>query len=276
MEFKFKVTGARRKELVTAIGEILDIPPEYKGAPTFAYVIGDFTVNKEGSLCFDESADNTELTVERLLDGLDQAGFRLEAPDKQYDEPAEGGDAADVPDPDEVDAWAEREMRRMNLENQKVPDYSNRGPYSGDDDPDIMTIEMPLDGFTETAMENLDRLIASKAALIKKAIGADSLPIERTETTLGFPWFRFGIKPEEVKAYARFIGALYAMAKTQQRITATERPVDNEKYAFRCFLLRLGFIGPEYKEERKILLSKLTGSAAFKNGQRNPEEVPEA
>ncbi|MDD3897693.1 MAG: virulence protein [Syntrophomonadaceae bacterium] len=276
MEFKFNVTGARRKELVMAIGEILDIPPEYKGAPTFAYVIGDFTVNKERSICFDEKTDNIEITVERLLDGLDQRGFQFETPDKQYGEPAEGGYAADVPAPDEAEAWAKREMRRMNLENQKVPDYSNRGPYGGDDVSNILTIEMPLDGFTETALENLDRLIASKAALIKKAIGADSLPIERTGTTLGFPWFRFGIKPEEVNAYARFIGALCATAKTQQRITATERRVDNEKYAFRCFLLRLGFIGPEYKEERKILLSKLTGSAAFKNGQRNPEEVPEA
>ncbi len=141
---------------------------------------------------------------------------------------------------------------------------------------DTLAIEMPLEGFTETALENLDRLITSKAALIKKAIGTDSLPIERTETTLKVPWFRFGIKPEEVNAYARFIGALCAMAKNQQRVTATEKTYNNEKYAFRCFLLRLGFIGPEYKEERKVLLSRLTGSAAFKNGTRSPEEATEA
>ena len=42
---------------------------------------------------------------------------------------------------------------------------------------------------------------------------------------------------------------------------------ENEKYAFRCFLLRLGFIGEEYKVERKILLKNLTGSSAFKNGE---------
>jgi hypothetical protein len=271
MEFKYGVTGKRRKEMVMAIAEIMDIPPEYKGAPTFAYEIGNFTVNKEGSLCFDETTDNIEITMERLINGLGQRRFQFEAPDRQYDEAG-----TDATHPAEAEALAEREVRRMNLENHNIPDYSNRGPYGGDEIPDILTIEMPLDGFTETALENLDRLIASKAALIKKAIGADSLPIERTETTLGFPWFRFGIEPEEVNAYARFIGALCAMAKTQQRITATERPVDNEKYAFRCFLLRLGFIGPEYKEERKVLLSKLTGSAAFKNGQRNAEEVQEA
>ena len=141
MEFKFNVTGVRRKELVMAISEILDIPPEYKGAPTFAYVIGNFRINKEGSLCFDETTDSIEITLERLIDGLDQRGFQFETPEKQYDETAEGRDAeADVPNPDEAEAWAEREMRRMNLENQKIPDYSNRGPYGGDEAPDFLTI----------------------------------------------------------------------------------------------------------------------------------------
>ena len=56
------------------------------------------------------------------------------------------------------------------------------------------------------------------------------------------------------------------MSVTQKRITATEKPVDNEKYAFRCFLLRLGFIGNEYKTQRKILLRNLTGSSAFRSG----------
>ena len=60
------------------------------------------------------------------------------------------------------------------------------------------------------------------------------------------------------------------MAKVQKRVTATEQPVENEKYAFRCFLLRLGFIGAEYKEARKILLKNLSGNAAFK-GTRGTE-----
>jgi hypothetical protein len=59
------------------------------------------------------------------------------------------------------------------------------------------------------------------------------------------------------------------MSVKQKRITAKEKPVDNEKYAFRCLLLRLGFIGAEYKEERKILLQNLSGSPAFKGGAKN-------
>ena len=53
-----------------------------------------------------------------------------------------------------------------------------------------------------------------------------------------------------------------------KRVTAKEKEVDNDKYAFRCFLLRLGFIGAEFKTERKILLQTLTGSAAFKSGAK--------
>jgi CRISPR/Cas system-associated protein endoribonuclease Cas2 len=55
-------------------------------------------------------------------------------------------------------------------------------------------------------------------------------------------------------------------------VTATEKPTDNEKYAFRCFLLRLGFIGSEYKTYRKILLKNLTGNSAFKSGTKKATE----
>lgn len=70
---------------------------------------------------------------------------------------------------------------------------------------------------------------------------------------------------DSAKACTHLVSALCEMARNAKRITATEKEVDNEKYAFRCFLLRLGFIGAEYKTERKILLKNLMGSSAFKN-----------
>lgn len=72
-----------------------------------------------------------------------------------------------------------------------------------------------------------------------------------------------------MKAYTHFIAKLCEMAQNQKRITAKEKEIDNNKYAFRCFLLRLGFIGTEYKAERKILLRNLSGSSAFKGGASN-------
>ena len=88
---------------------------------------------------------------------------------------------------------------------------------------------------------------------------------------LDFPWFQPDVSPDEVKAYMDLVTALCKMAKEAKRITAKDKPVENEKYAFRCFLLRLGFIGDEFKTSRKILLKNFTGSSAFKNGGASDE-----
>lgn len=106
----------------------------------------------------------------------------------------------------------------------------------------------------------------------KKALGIDNLGIEITEDTVSFPWFTEMPEPDAVKAYTHFIAALGKMSRDLKRISATEKEVDNEKYAFRCFLLRLGFIGNEYKAERKILLKNLSGNSSWKNGA--PEKEP--
>ena len=57
-------------------------------------------------------------------------------------------------------------------------------------------------------------------------------------------------------------------------ITAKDKETGNDKYAFRCFLLRLGFIGDSYKRDRRILLEKLEGSSAFRNGAPKPQTPP--
>lgn len=137
---------------------------------------------------------------------------------------------------------------------------------------DKLTIEVPREGFTEQALENLNKLIASKANLIKKAIGADDLSIEQTETTLKFPWFPMATG-DEAEAYALLIGGLCKVAKERKRINAKEKPVENEKFAFRVFLIQLGFVGDEYKAARKILLKNLTGNSAFRYGAASQAEV---
>ena len=128
-----------------------------------------------------------------------------------------------------------------------------------------LTVTLPRSLFTDVAIENLKHLIEAKGALIKKALGVEALPVEITEERIEFPWFESVPTAEETQAYARFISALAQLAGTQKRVSCREKEVANEKYAFRCFLLRLGFIGSEYKNERKILLTKLEGNSAFKS-----------
>ena len=132
-----------------------------------------------------------------------------------------------------------------------------------------LAIQMPE--MTGDEISRLEALIESKESLIKKAIGADSLAVGEVDGKLDFPWFKQDASPEEIKAYMDFVTALCRMAKESKRITAKDKPTENEKYTFRCFLLRLGFIGDEYKQSRKILLQNFTGSSAWKNGAPDKE-----
>ncbi|MDD5913069.1 MAG: virulence protein [Oscillospiraceae bacterium] len=143
------------------------------------------------------------------------------------------------------------------------------------DGPCGICISMPRSLFTDGNLENLKALIAAKGNLIKKALGVDDLPIEATDEKVSFPWFPAVPTPEELKAYDTFICKLCEMARNAKRVVAKEKETDNDKYAFRCFLLRLGFIGAEFKTERKILLRNLAGSSAFKSGQPKEVEVCE-
>ena len=133
-----------------------------------------------------------------------------------------------------------------------------------------LTVSVPLD---KAAVGNLTNLLTAKESLIKKALGINDLGIEVTEDVISFPWFSEMPEPDAVKAYTHFIAALCKMSKDLKRASATEKDVDNEKYAFRCFLLRLGFIGNEYKAERKILLKNLSGNSSWKNGAPEKEEA---
>lgn len=134
-----------------------------------------------------------------------------------------------------------------------------------------LVVQMPKASFTENSLNNLHRLIEAKGSLIKKALDVKGLPITEEDDKLSFPWFTTESDPDEVRAYTHFIAALCEMARNQKRVTAKEKDTDNDKYAFRCFLLRLGFIGADYKTERKILLRNLSGSSAFRNGAPEKE-----
>ena len=228
MEIRYNVTGAKRKELVKVISDATGARAEYKFMPTCNYEIDYFTVTKDGTLLFDDRADSEE--VEQVLETIAAAGFECEAHDGE---------------------------KLPTEEESKAIDTAPQNKTVG------LMVEIPLD---KVAVGNLTKLLDAKGGLIKKALGVDTLPIEIQEDRVAFPWFPELPDADSVKAYTHFISALCEMSKNAKRVTVTEKAVDNEKYAFRCFLLRLGFIGSEYKMERKILLKNLTGSSAFKNG----------
>jgi hypothetical protein len=70
-------------------------------------------------------------------------------------------------------------------------------------------------------------MVASKAPLIKMALGVDELPIDRGETEITFLWFRPGRSHEEVHSYTQFITQLCKTVKNKKRVTATVQEFAN-------------------------------------------------
>lgn len=262
MEIRYNVTGARRKELVKIISGITGSRAEYQYMPTCNYKIGCFTVTRDGTLIFDDCADSGE--AEHVLEAVAAAGFECE-PQDLGEAPAEGEMEASERDTkgNAETVKADSIMEDMGIaDTEDFPDTVQQSRTSG------LTVEIPLD---KVAVGNLTRLLDAKGNLIKKALGVDALPIEIQDDRVTFPWFEELPDSDAVQAYTHFLSALCEMSKNAKRVTVIEKAVDNEKYAFRCFLLRLGFIGAEYKTERKILLKNLSGSSAFKNGGKSHE-----
>ena len=245
MTFNYNVTGTERKRLADYISGFMGTEKKYLGAPTFAYQIGYLTVSKDGAVSFEDRGYNSD--IDALMSELEAEGFHTE------DTIAKADSTATAAQPDEAQASTE--------------DAPVETPTA-----DGLTIQMPAASFTPEALANLNSLLAAKGRLIRKALGAADLPVEVSDDKVSFPWFNGETTAEEVKAYTHLVAALCDMARNQKRITAKEKITDNDKYAFRCFLLRLGFIGAEFKNERKILLRNLSGNSAFKGGAKHTTE----
>ena len=226
----FNVTGDERKRLVGAISSFTMTPAKYCGAPSFAYEVGGFHIDRNGVVSFAERDQ-----AEGLIEVLAQQGFVSQVSNLACE------------DAEEPEAPAEETI--------EVPAT------------DGLTVSLPMDGFSELALDNLRKLLEAKGSLIQKALGADRLTVETSEERVSFPWWDRLPEHEEAQAYMAFIAALCTMAKEAKRVTAREPDAESEKYAFRCFLLRLGFIGAESKVQRKLLLKKLSGSSAFRTAE---------
>jgi hypothetical protein len=181
----------------------------------------------------------------------------------------------------------ESEIEPENLNSEPENEIENTDETA---DFDTITIELPWKscGDLTRAKENLIKLIEGKTTLIKKALGADgtgNLPIEFTaENTVKFEWLKLenqaenpeiseentalkfgtiGDRNSVLTAWTEFLSAAVKFSKKANKVTATDKNVENEKFAFRCLLVKIGLKGAEFKVVRKTLLRNLSGDSAF-------------
>lgn len=197
---------AGRKKLAQVIADHLDVDAVYKGTPSFAYQIGDATLDRDWTLRLPDS-----INVGAVREATQRAGFTA-------------ADADDVG----------------------------------------LTVTMPTTGWTERTRANLEALLASKGALIARALDIPATPMEFDGETVTFPWFTTLPSQDVREAAIELIVALCERAETATRTSSKPPAPGNDKYTMRCFLLSLGFIGPEYKELRRVMLANLDGDAAWR------------
>ena len=239
--YEFAVTGQDRKNLVAALSDILGTPKKYLGTPSYGYQVGELTIDRNGTV--------TGELEQEVLEALVQRGF-----------------VSMIGTSDEGDALEIENPIAQETETEAIFEEPSETATT-----DHLTIEYPLDGFTPEKLEILRKLIASKAVLIKKMVGADELPIEVTDSTIKFAWFSTDLDSAEIHAYSQFVAALCENAKTKTRVVAQpQESYENEKFAMRVFGIGLGLKGEQYALCRKLMLQNLTGDSGFRYGK--PED----
>ena len=163
--------------------------------------------------------------------------------------------------------WKSAIKPTVRKQNGFLPNWQNRGyavPDTSEPESKGLTVQMPADFFTEHTLGNLRQICENKASLFQAAFQTDSLDIIPSDEKVEFPWFTVE-QDGDADAYCTFISMLCEFAKNQSRINRKPDTSDNPKYTMRCFLIRLGMVGAEFKAARKVILRQsVTGNSAFR------------
>lgn len=202
-EFKFNVTGTDRKRLAGAMSEILNTPMKYLGAPTFAYEVGSYHIDKNGLVTGEHDLNLFVGLAGRGFEPEQSRTFHLITPRGTLlirDHFAEAEDARNAGyglyfDHETDGIW--RQVWSKSDENYHTEFAVVGAPFaeapateenSANEEPKApadttteitrLVIEYPLDGFTPEAIDNLTKMVLAKKALLKKALCAEELPVQ--------------------------------------------------------------------------------------------------
>jgi hypothetical protein len=281
---KFEKNIEDRKQLVARLKELTGLESRYTFVPRCAYVIGSFTVEKDGSLTVEDGAD--EQVLETLIaEAMIGSEIRLEPAGCEETE----GEAVE----EQTDS-AEEGTEDM----QETQEPTECDP---EDSGFAASISFPLARHTPSSIINLICMIYSRGPLLSKATGgtfsaskaltddllghaafitvkdvlaflqerenlaAELQGLTIDEEKITFDGFGTAEDPEHLQTFMKLAAAMNKMATTQKRVQAKSVDDSNEKYALRIWLIRLGLNGDEFKEDRKRLMANLTGHTAFRS-----------
>ena len=216
-----------RKELVRILSDHLGVKAKYLGVPSLNYEVGGFTVTRDGKIV---NKAGEEMTLSEITTPTSVDEFdRIEIAF-----PIEGHDVRTI-------------RNLLNMLYSKQPLFKK--VYALEEN--IVEKEF-IDEIS--GLESLDELLA-----LANKDNCKGVSFEDNKITFNFTKGDIAISSD-------FLSLLIKKAKELTYASSKQIETDNDKYSFRTWLIRLGMVGPEYKENRKTLLANLTGSSAFRNG----------
>jgi hypothetical protein len=239
--------GANRKPLIKAIEKITDIKAKYKMSPIpYSYAFAEIlTLECNGTLNIEGYP-----YVADLIESLAQAGFVGEIT----------GEDGEVEETIEVEAETAKTAESA-TENSEVENTESTA------DEDTITIEVPKQGaMSDEKMQNLLKLAESKHRLLTKSLGRPLIINDAGDKVeFVFPFIdEFGI----ANIYSELATAMVRYIKKHQRVTATEKEVESEKFALRAWMVKLGMNGKRYSDTRKWFCRNLSGNASFSSNAK--------
>lgn len=269
---RFALNAEDKKILVKRIGELTGIQPRYTFMPRCAYEIGVYTVERRGDLVV-EDADVDETLIQTLI--------------------SEGLIAEGIQEEDRVEELMTAATAAAEITEEEEPTETDEAEQT---EPDALMISLPMGRHSADSLRRLVNLIYSRGPLLSKATGgqfgadkdlitalddaglitsaSDFIAMVKekggltglsfTEDKVSFTGFPLTEDPDRNVAFQQLACLINKHVLEQKRIQAKVVNDDNEKYAFRIWLLRIGMNGDEFKTSRKILLENLSGHTAFR------------
>ena len=291
---RFALNVEDKKILVNRLGELTGEKPRYTYMPRCAYECGPYTVEKNGDLVAEDGADDSILQT--LLDeGLLTGSFEAEEAGTADTEPAEGTSEETMQENMEDGAEESAEESSEPVETDEAVSTETTEPAEDADTPDSLTISMPMARHSVDSLRRLINLIYSRGPLLTKSTGGafgcdrelitalDDAGVVKMEDLISmvaeqggltgltfddgkvnFTGFPMADDPDRSKAFMQLASLMNKHAIEMKRIQAKEVNDENEKYAFRIWLLRIGMNSDEYKTTRKVLMQNLSGHTAFR------------
>ena len=236
-----RTTAENRPAMAKAIAQHLSQESKYQGPPSFAFVIGELTVNRDGSI-----ESNNPDALENIKPFLKDKGWLAPNLDQFIvNLPTTGMDSLQLGN-----------IVNMVHSKQYLLNRIVGGTFFNISPEFILALK------TAAANSDFDFM-----ALYSQQPDGTSRGLSFKDDRVAFV-FNMQEDPGRTRAYMVLASSIVAACRLAKRVSPTPTISENEKFYLRAWLVRIGMDGPEHKDSRKELLKGLKGHAAFKTEEQ--------